>query len=158
MRFRDRFARFMYGRNGTDDLNRFLMIVELVFFVLGVIFGMFTSWGGIFYYLVILVIILMYFRMFSKNIAKRRKENETYLRVKYKVTQFFNEKRRGGASRTNRSSGSGFGRRKRSEINYDSMFRIYKCPTCGQKIRVPRGKGKIQITCPKCRGQFIKRT
>ena len=141
----------MYGRNGTDSLNRFLMYVELVFFVLGIIFGMFTSWGRVFYYLCIATIVVMYFRMFSKNIEKRRKENEAFFRIRYKVTEFFRERKQGRSGKSSR-------RKKGSEINYDSMFKIYKCPTCGQKIRVPRGKGKILITCPKCKGEFVKRT
>ena len=40
----------------------------------------------------------------------------------------------------------------------DSTHRIYKCPTCGQKVRVPKGKGKISIHCPNCNCNFIKRT
>ena len=157
MKFRDRMARFMYGRYGQDQFNRFLMYVELAFFVLALILRIFTSWGGIFYYLCFAVIIYMYFRMFSKNIYKRRKENETFLRVKYKVQSFF--RRQSGRSSQNNYSNRAQGRTRRdSEINYDDMFKIYRCPTCGQRIRVPKGKGRIRITCPKCKGQFIKKT
>ena len=153
----------MYGRYGQDQFNRFLMYVELAFFVLALILRIFTSRGGIFYYLCFAVIIYMYFRMFSKNIYKRRKENETYLRIKYKVETFFKDKfgrsssdGRASSRRANRAaSGS---TRRGSEINYDDMFKIYRCPTCGQKIRVPKGKGRIRITCPRCKGQFIKKT
>ena len=155
MRFRDKLARFMYGRYGSDEFNKFLMYVELSFFVLGLILRMFFRWGNFFYYGCLAVIIYMYFRMFSKNIYKRRKENEIYLRVRYKVKDFFRSHKsaKNYSGRASTSNG-----RRGSEINYDDMFKIYRCPTCGQRIRVPRGKGRIRITCPKCKGQFIKKT
>ena len=37
-------------------------------------------------------------------------------------------------------------------------WRFYRCPKCGQQLRVPRGRGKISITCPKCGNQFIKKS
>ncbi len=40
----------------------------------------------------------------------------------------------------------------------DRQHRYYSCPKCRQTVRVPRGKGKIAITCPKCRERFIKKT
>ena len=40
----------------------------------------------------------------------------------------------------------------------DRDHRYYDCPKCRQQVRVPRGKGKIAITCPKCREKFIKKT
>lgn len=40
----------------------------------------------------------------------------------------------------------------------DRNNRYFKCPKCSQLVRVPRGKGKISITCPKCREKFIKKT
>ena len=40
----------------------------------------------------------------------------------------------------------------------DRSNRYYSCPKCRQTVRVPRGKGKIAITCPKCREKFIKKT
>ena len=150
MRFRDRFARFMYGRYGSDAFNKFLMWAELVCFVLSFILSRFFAWGGIFYYICVALIIYMYFRMFSKNIYKRRKENEWFLQTKYKIQSFFKGSRSGRGSAPHRN--------RNGEINYDDMFKIYRCPMCGQRIRVPKGKGRIQITCPKCKGRFIKRT
>ena len=40
----------------------------------------------------------------------------------------------------------------------DREHRYYDCPRCRQPVRVPRGKGKIAITCPKCREKFIRKT
>jgi predicted membrane protein len=123
----------MYGRYGTDQLNRFLMILALLFWVI----SMFTT--EILYFAGILGIVLVYFRMFSKNIYKRAAENRVYLTYENKVKYFF--------------------RQKKSELNQLKTHHIYKCPSCRQKIRIPRkrgGRGKIEITCPKCRNTFIK--
>lgn len=143
MRLRDRFARFMYGRYGTDSLNKFLMWTELVLLVISLILSRFFAWGSILYYVCIVLIIVTYFRMFSKNFYARRKENDAFIRIKYKVQKFFKNL---------------FKKKDKGVIDYEDMFRIFRCPMCGQRIRVPKGKGRIQITCPKCRGQFIKRT
>ncbi len=40
----------------------------------------------------------------------------------------------------------------------DREHRYYSCPKCKQSVRVPKGKGKIAITCPKCREKFVKKT
>ena len=40
----------------------------------------------------------------------------------------------------------------------DREHRYYDCPKCRQQVRVPKGKGKISITCPKCKEKFIKKT
>ncbi len=40
----------------------------------------------------------------------------------------------------------------------DRSNRYFSCPKCRQTVRVPRGKGKIAITCPKCKERFIKKT
>lgn len=152
MRFRDRVARFMYGRYGMDNFNKFLLYSELVCLVLGLILNIFFRWGAIFYILCIILIVYSYFRMFSRNIPKRRRENEIFLDAKLKVKSFF----KGGyknifKKHSSRKKGSGV-------IDYDDMFKIFRCPMCGQRIRVPKGKGRIQITCPKCKCKFIKRT
>lgn len=131
--------RLMYGRYGTDQLNRFLLVLTLIFLVL----SMFTS--GIFYWLSLIGMVLLYFRMFSRNTYKRAAENEAYLRITDRIRGFFTRSGKGGGR-------SGAGR------NTDAMHRVFPCPSCRQKIRVPKGKGKIAIRCPKCGAEFVKRT
>lgn len=122
----------MQGRYGADNLNRFLMILVLICFVLS-LFG-----AEIFYPAAILLLIYSYFRMFSRNLYKRRKENSVYMQYEYKVKQFF--------------------LRRKQHLQQRKTHHIYKCPSCGQKIRIPRGKGKIEIRCPKCSHTFIKKS
>ncbi|HIZ44759.1 MAG TPA: hypothetical protein H9672_08625 [Firmicutes bacterium] len=130
--FRDRLNRWMYGRYGSDQLNRFIMVVTVVCLFLSVL-TRFT----LFYWLSVVGIILMYFRLLSRNITRRSAENTKYLRMTAGI--------RGAFARFNN-------RRK------DKTHCYFKCPSCRQTVRVPKGKGRISITCPKCRTEFIKKT
>lgn len=130
---REKFMRFMYGRYGMDQFSKFLVTVSMIGFVLSML-----TRRNIFYYLALALLIYTYFRMFSRNHAKRIAENQLY----WKYTDTFRKKwhvfKRDSAQR--------------------KTHHIYKCPTCGQKIRIPRGKGKIEITCPKCSTKFVKKS
>lgn len=134
-KIKEKFSKFMYGRYGTDKLNMFLVIMLLVFavgnlFVRNEYFSMvFTSWE-------FLLIFLIYYRMFSKNISKRYAENQKYLSIENRVRRFFGK--------------SKYMQQQRKE------FHIYTCQQCKQKIRIPRRKGKISIRCPKCGNEFVK--
>ncbi len=134
-KIKEKFSKFMYGRYGTDKLNMFLVIMLLVFAVgnfsvRNEYFSMvFTSWE-------FLLIFLIYYRMFSKNISKRYAENQKYLSIENRVRRFFGK--------------SKYMQQQRKE------FHIYTCPQCKQKIRIPRRKGKISIRCPKCGNEFVK--
>lgn len=130
-RLREKFARFMYGRYGVDELGKTLMYVLLGMIVISMFVG-----GTLLNILIWVTLIFAYYRMFSKNHAQRWAENQKYLQLKNKVMTKF----RGGATQTDRE------------------HRIFKCPSCGQKVRVPRGKGKISIHCPKCQNDFVKRS
>ncbi len=129
---REKLYRFMQGRYGADQLNRFLMILVIVCLVFS-LFGF-----RIFYVLGIALLFYSYFRIFSKNLYKRREENAAYLRWEYKWKQRF-----GSWKRT---------------MQQRKTHHIYRCPSCKQKIRVPKGKGRIEIRCPKCSQTFIKKS
>ena len=150
MRFRDRFARFMYGRYGIDDLGRFMLYLTLILMIFSTVF----SWDVLFF-VCLAFMILSYFRIFSKNIYKRGYENDKYLCIKGKIKTFFgklfcgkNYGTDGYRSRCNCYKGA----------VYDAEYKVFKCPSCKQKLRVPRGKGRIQITCRRCGKEFIKKT
>ena len=127
------FANFMNGRYGTDELSRFMLGVCLVCMVLNI----FTGGQGI-YLLALILLGVCYFRMFSRNYAQRSAENQKYLDMTWKIRAKFDKTKR--------------------RVAQSKDYHIYKCPSCGQKIRIPRGKGKICITCPKCRHEFEKKS
>ena len=130
MRFKDRVQRFMIGRYGTDQLSRALLAVSMIFLIL----SLFTT--KLLYIIAIVLLVLTYFRMFSRNISKRYAENQKYLNLKYKLTAKTNQKKK--------------------EWQQRKIYSFFHCPSCKQKVRVPKGKGKICITCPKCKTEFIK--
>ncbi len=128
---REKLQRFMMGRYGVDAFSKFLMGTVLVLWVLDLFIDsrILYSWS-------ILLIVYMYFRMFSRNVQKRYQENVKYLQIKNKVLSKL--------------------KFKKSDLEQRKTHHIYKCPTCRQKIRIPRGKGRICITCPKCKTEFTK--
>lgn len=133
-RFRDKMANFMSGRYGMDEFGKFINILLFVMIIV-------SFFVRILFIPTLLLLIYSYFRIFSRNYPARNRENRWYLNV----TRVFR--------RNSGSYGSGASTRQR-----DTAQRIFKCPNCSQKIRVPKGKGKICIRCPKCRIEFIKRT
>lgn len=132
-RFRQWMTRMMYGRYGVDQLGKMLSYVSLAVLLIATLF----RWRFI-YIIALAGIIYFYFRTFSKNHSARATENQAYMNFKYKVVIKFNNFKKGFADR--------------------KTHRIFKCPNCSQKIRVPKGKGKICIKCPKCRMEFIKKS
>lgn len=122
-------ATWAYGRNGADELsgavtNLAVILVIINLFIRNTVLS------------VIALVLLAYawFRISSKNIPARNAENTQALKVAGPVISFL--------------------------VNPVAMLQEhkdyvhYKCPSCGQKVRVPRGKGKVRITCPKCHTRF----
>lgn len=131
MKFRERMQRFMYGRYGVDALGKFLLGVSMVFLIL--------SWflpTAIPYILAVLCLVYSYFRMFSRNVQKRYLENCTYTRYINMIKGFF--------------------QKQKSYMTIRKTHHIFKCPNCKQKIRIPKGKGKVAIRCSKCGTEFVK--
>ena len=129
-RIREGFQRFMWGRYGVDQLNLFLLGAAVVVSLLGMILSRLLLIGplaGLVTGLLVYGLLGWYiFRVLSKNLDARRRENRRFLSLF-----------RGVRDRENR---------------------YYQCPRCRQTVRVPRGRGKIKITCPKCDEKFIRRS
>lgn len=140
-KFRANLMRFMAGRYGMDEFGKLLIIVSFILLCISYGGGLFVpalsyGWG-----IAMAVLIYAYFRMFSRNHTKRRRENEWYCKLVGKRVEY-------SEPLTN----------KQKKALDRKTHCIYKCPNCAQKIRVPRGKGRISIKCPSCRIEFIKRT
>lgn len=123
----------MYGRYGVDSLGKFTVVLALILIILARIFD-----SGIFSMISWICLIFAYYRMFSRNIYKRSAENQKFLSKTSGIRTWFYKQKNLMAQR--------------------KTHHIYKCPTCRQKIRVPRGKGRIEIRCPKCNTKFIKKS
>ena len=132
-RFRERFAGFMYGRNGNDQFNVFLLTAAIVVLVVN-LFLKNSALHSVFSILVFALLVYIYFRMFSKNLYKRREENTRYLNIRYKVFGYLK------------------GIKERWVQRKD--YKFFYCPSCHAALRVPRGHGKIKIVCRKCGNSF----
>ena len=130
--------RFMYGRNGFDPLNRFLFWVVLILDIASIFLARGESpLGGILSLVVTAAWLLLLFRTFSRNLAKRREENQKFVSWWWKVK--------------NKTAGA-------KARHADRDHKYFTCKSCGAICRVPVGKGKIVITCPKCRAQIQAKT
>ena len=130
---KQKFQNFMSGRYGVDDFSKALLYATLALCLV----SLFTR-NRMLNLLLTAGLVFIYYRMFSKNYSRRYQENLWYLRQKDKVMHFF--------------------RRQNSRAQQRKTHRIYTCPQCRQKIRIPKGHGKVQITCPQCKTAFIKRS
>ena len=124
--------KLMYGRYGSDHLSFFLLFLYVVLIFISALPHMaWISW------LALAVLLWNLFRMFSRRIDRRRAENAKFLKVAGPAIQWF---------------------RLRRTIHRDKEHCYFKCPNCGQQLRVPRGKGKITVTCRSCGAVFEEKS
>lgn len=128
-RLKQMLYRLMYGRYGNDALGNFLFILYLILIIANLFVG-----SLIIYVLSLITVFFIFFRMFSRNIAARSKENAKFLKVKNSFTGFFKNRHRRFKER---------------------KTHIYKkCPNCKVTLRLLRKKGKHTCRCPKCSNNF----
>lgn len=127
------FRKLMAGRYGVDNFSNFLITLSLILFISNIFIKV-----QILYTIGTVILVYSYFRILSKNIHKRYQEN----------MQFLN------ASKPAREKLNKFKRRVKSLKTH----KYYKCPECNRELRVPKGKGKINIKCPSCKHEFTRRT
>lgn len=127
------FKKFMYGRYGLDQLSIMLLTASILFSLLALV-----CHSTILQLLTYILLGLAYLRGLSKNISKRQQENKSFLRlwmpIKIKLNQTF------------------------TRLKSIRTHKYYKCPKCSQTLRVPKGRGRIRITCPQCKNEFSKKS
>lgn len=128
-----RFQQFMVGRYGSDKFSMFLSVVGLIF----VFLGNFRELRA-FYFVGLAIIIYGLYRAMSRNFEARRKELNWFLRVSEKPMQEFKLLKNKWRDR--------------------KTHRYFKCKSCKTVLRVPKNRGKIEVTCPKCRVKVVKKT
>ena len=129
---KEKLARFMIGRNGNDQLNRFLLGLALTLLVIAAIFK--NNFGSITHTIVIALLAYAYFRMLSRNVNKRREENGKFIRARYQFSAAMRLRKEQWVQRKD--------------------YKFFTCPSCKTILRVPRGHGKIKIVCRKCGNSF----
>jgi hypothetical protein len=130
---KEKLQHLMIGRYGVDPLSKAMMYASIGCLIISMIF----SRSNIFYLVALILLGYTYFRIFSRNITKRYEENQKFLNMRSHLLIQKNQKK--------------------TQWNQRKIYRFFSCPDCRQKVRVPRGKGKICITCPKCKHEFIKK-
>lgn len=132
-KFAIKMQQFMAGRYGSDKFSLFLSVVGLIFAFLGNFREL-----RFFYFIGLAIIIYGLFRAMSRNFEARRKELNWFLRVSEKPMQEF--------------------RLLKNKWRDRKTHKYFKCKSCKTVLRVPKGRGKIEITCPKCRMKTIKKS
>jgi len=125
--------KIMADRYGTDQLSMALLILCFLLLLVAEFSGLLPIM-----YVSYIPLAMSIYRTLSKQKQKRQLENYKFIRLMSPVYMFF--------------------QRRIAHLKDLKDHRYYKCPKCKQKLRVPRGKGRISITCPKCQTQFIKKT
>ena len=133
---RERLIRFMAGRNGSDQLNRFLAVLALVLLLLSLILP--ERIKSLFYLLFLILLVLTYYRLLSRNLYKRRAENAWYLQKKERFASSFRLLKERWVQRKD--------------------YCFFSCPSCRTTLRVPKGRGKIKIVCRKCGSSFVRKS
>lgn len=125
-------ARFMAGRYGSDQLNMFLLVLYVVLIIVQAITHL-----AVFYWIALVLLLVGLMRCFSRQVERRRAENQKFLRLVRPV------------------------RRKMRDCRVrmqDRDHRYFRCPSCGQQMRVPRGKGRITVHCRSCGATFEEKS
>lgn len=153
----EKYRQFMSRRNGPDQLARDVFILAIVLLVLSIFLGTFFSTLGL------LAIVYAYFRMFSANRDARSAENSAYLQKRHSLAEKLhlsgvkNPFAGMGAKGQQAAEEAARKSQKMAAKAADKDHKYLKCPKCKQEIRVPKGAGKIRITCPKCQEKFEKK-
>ena len=144
-----------------DELNKALLITAGAAYVLSFVLNRYAAANTLFRLIFAASLIFLGIRLFAGHPEKRNSENMRFLAMVTSVKEFFQRtfQSTGSPRRPAATTASGglVDKWKRQWHEYRT-YRYLICPQCSQRLRVPRGKGKIKVTCTKCRNQFIAKS
>lgn len=130
MNFKERIRNFMIGRYGQDELGKFILSLSLILLII----NLFIKTAALSFAALILIA-YSYYRTFSRDINARYSENKKFLdSIEPLRRKFFSSK---------------------SKYDNRKIYKYIKCPNCKLEMKVPKGKGKIRVTCKKCGNKFV---
>ncbi len=146
-----RMMNFLRGRYGWDQLGMVLMVASFALELLGRILRL-----TLVYYLGVALFLWMFFRMFSRNIPARVRENQWFmdLRNRRANKKYFRQQRKETKKQKKNGTYTYSYQEQARENQRGTVYCYYYCPACKQQVRVPAGRGKIRVTCPRCQEKF----
>ncbi len=127
---------FWTGRNGPDALSMASSLTACLLLVVSMLLGGTAS--SVLWLLALVVLGWSYFRILSRNVTRRQRENQRFLSGIAPLTRWF--------------------RRLRTRRRQKNLYCFFRCPQCGTVLRVPKGKGHLRITCKSCHHTFERNT
>ncbi|MBQ7714300.1 MAG: hypothetical protein IJT70_00345 [Clostridia bacterium] len=134
---RRKIAQFMYGRYGyagIDGLNTFVIVVSLVLGFVNLFLFNYKAAHIVIAAIQWILFAIFIFRLVSRNISARRKENETFRRIFSGIKMFI--------------------KLQKDRIKDIKKYRYRKCPSCKAVLRLPVKRGSHTARCPKCGERF----
>ena len=129
----DSLRRFMYGRAGVDKLSYALIIIGVIISLMGILIDSFVF--TVLYYILLGLVL---YRVLSKDIQKRHQENMMFQGLWGQVLGKINGKKK--------------------EMEMKKIYCLFQCPRCSQKLRMPKNKGVVVVTCSRCKCEFQQKT
>ncbi|MEQ3347147.1 hypothetical protein AAA073_06850 [Peptoniphilus senegalensis] len=130
MNFKEKMRNFMVGRYGQDELGKFILSLTLILLVIN-LFVKTSALSAV----ALMLIFYSYYRIFSRDTSARYAENKKFLdTIEPLRRKFFTSK---------------------NKYENRKVYKYIKCPSCKLEMKVPKGKGKIKVTCKSCGNKFI---
>ncbi|MFR8927964.1 hypothetical protein [Peptoniphilus senegalensis] len=130
MNFKEKIRNFMIGRYGQDELGKFILYLTLILLVIN-LFVKTSALSAV----ALMLIFYSYYRIFSRDTSARYSENKKFLdTIEPLRRKFFTSK---------------------NKYENRKVYKYIKCPSCKLEMKVPKGKGKIKVTCKSCGNKFI---
>ena len=150
--------RFMYGRHGVDSLSLALFVVYFVLYVpMSFARRLAPPWlVTLVWFISMAILAWAVFRILSRNHTRRFAENQRFLQLTAGLRPWFSRVFR--RLRTWWGDAAEWYRGREQRARDKAIYRYFDCPNCKKTLRLPRGKGKIVITCPICKTEFTRKT